>query len=227
MAVTGSRREILIAGLAGVFWPVLAVARVPLTGVLDQPSWTDDPSVIVDFYERSSFDVGFVAGMALVTVAYVLFVVFATKIADLLGRKDGGSRWVGYLIVGGAAMDTALVFAYLAPFATAVFWAGNGGLSADAYLSLHGLSLAFLWMELIAITLWMVPLGLGILRTKLFPAWLGWVILANAGALLVAFFLPYAVWAVAGGLPYLWILFAAIGMIRRPDEYSVTATAAA
>lgn len=220
MAVTGSRRGALIAGLAGVLWPVLAFARVPLTGVLDQPSWTDDPSVIVEFYADSTFDAGFIVGMASVTVAYVLFVVFAAKIADLLGDSDGGSRWVGYLIVGGAAMDTALVFAYLAPFATAVFWAGHGGLSADAYLSLHGLSFAFLWMELITIAVWMVPLGVAILRTKAFPRWLGWLMLGNAGALVVAFFLTYAVWVVLGGLPYLWVLFAAAMMIRRPDEYS-------
>jgi len=128
MAVTGSRRGTLIAGVGGLLWVVLALARVPLTGVVDQPSWTDDPSVIVDFYMTSNFDAAFVAGIALVTVAYLLFLVFVAKAADLLGDSDRGSRWVGYLIMGGAVMDTALVYAYLAPFATAVFWAGHGGL---------------------------------------------------------------------------------------------------
>lgn len=109
MAVTGSRRGTLTAGVAGVLWVVLALARAPLTGVLDQPSWTDDPSVIVDFYTNSSFDGAFMAGIALATVAYVLFLVFVAKAADLLGDSDRGSRWVGYLIIGGAAIDTALV----------------------------------------------------------------------------------------------------------------------
>ena len=223
MGVTGSRRGALIAGVGGILWVILALARVPLTRLLDQPSWTDDPSVIVDFYVNSSFDSGFITGIALVAVAYVLFFVFIAKTADLLGDVDGGSRWVSYLIVGGAAMDTVLVFAYLAPFATAVFWAGHGGLSAEAYLTLHGLSISFLWIELITISVWMVPLGIGIIRTGLFTRWLGWLLLANAVGLLVAFFLPYAVWAVLGGLPYLWILVAAITMLRRPDQYSGTA----
>jgi hypothetical protein len=227
MAATSTRRGTLIAGIAGVLWVVLALVRVPLTGVLDQPSWTDDPSVIVDFYTNSNFDAAFMVGIASVTVAYVLFLVFMVKAADLLGDSDGGSRWVGYLIVGGAAMDTALVYAYLAPFVTAVFWAGHGGISADAFLTLHGLSFSFLWMEMITITAWAIPLGVAMVRTELFPKWLGWLLLANGLGMLVAFFLPYAVWAVLGGLPYLWILIAAITMLRRPDRYSGTGEAVA
>lgn len=104
-----------------------------------------------------------------------------------------------------------------------MFWAGHGGLSADAYLTLHGLSFGFLWLEMITITVWIVPLGVAIIRTGLFPKWLGWLMLANAAGMVVAFFLPYAVWAVLGGLPYLWILIAAITMLLRPDQYSETA----
>jgi len=92
---------------------------------------------------------------------------------------------------------------------------------------LHGLSFGFLWIELIIITVWMVPLGVAIVRTRLFPKWLGWLMIANAVSLVVAFFLPYAVWAVLGGLPYLWILIAAITMLRRPDRYSETEEAVA
>ncbi len=223
MSVTGSRRGAVLAGVAGVLWPVLALARVPLTGLLDQPSWTDEPAAIVAFYSAADFDGAFVAGVALVTIAYVLFLVFVAKAADLLGDSDGGSRWLGYLIIGGAAMDTALVYAYLAPFAAAVFLGESGGLSADAFLTLHGLSFAVLWMEMIAITVWMTPLGAAIVRTDVFPGWLGWLMIVNAAGLLVAFFLPYEVWAVLGGLPYLWILVAAVAMLRRPDRFSASA----
>lgn len=224
---TGTRTGVLIAGVAGVLWPVLAFLRVPLTGVLDQPSWTDDRSEIVSFYADSNFDAAFMTGMAVVTAAYVLFLVFVAKIADLVGGTDGGSRWVGYLILGGAAFDTALVIAYLAPFGAAVFWAGHGGLSEDAYLSLHGLSFSFLWLELITITLWMTPLGVAIVRTRLFPGWLGWAMLVSAAALLVSFFLPYDVWIVTGALPYLWIFIAAVIMIRRIDRFVAAAPSSA
>lgn len=222
MATLSSRRGTIIAGIAGVLWPVLAIIRVPLTRVIDQPSWTAERTAIVDFYEDIDFDAAFVVGIFSVTVAFLLFLVFIAKVAELLGDTDGGSRWLGYLIVGGAAMDTALVFAYLAPFATAVFWAGNGGLSADSYLVLHGLSFSFLWMELLAITVWMVPVGVGMVRTRLYPTWLGWLFLANSAAFLVAFFLPYAAWAVIGGLPYIWVLIAAVVMLARLDRFSAS-----
>lgn len=219
--LTGSRTGVLIAAWAGLLWPVLAIARAPLTRILDQPSWTAEPSVIASYYTGSSFDAPFVIGMALATLAYVLFLVFVTKVAQIL-REEAGSRWIGYLIVGGAAMETSLVVSYLAPFGAAVFWAGHGGLSEDVYLALHGLSLGFLWLDLIAITAWMTPLGVTMIRSRLFPAWLGWALVVNSAALLVSFFLPYDAWAVTGGLPYLWILIAAVLMLRKPDRYATS-----
>lgn len=218
---TGTRTGVLIAGWAGLLWPVLAIARAPLTGVLDQPSWTADPDEIVSFYTSSSFDTAFLIGMALATAAYVLFLVFMVKLAQIL-REEMGSPWIGYLIVGGAAMETAVVVAYLAPFGAAVFWAGHGGVSPDAYLALHGLSFGFLWLDLIAITAWMAPLGGTMIRSRLFPTWLGWVFVVNTAALLVSFFLPSEAWNVTGGLPYLWILITAALILRKPDKYAAS-----
>lgn len=214
------RGGVLIAGWAGALWPVLALLRVPLTRVLDQPSWTAPHADIVSFYTESGFDGAFVTGIGLAAVAYVLFLVFVAKVADLVREARRESRWISYLILGGAAIDTALVYAYLAPFAAAVFWAGHGGLSEDLYLGLHGLSFSFLWIELITITLWLTPLGLAILRTRLFPVWLGWAMVANAAASLVSFFLPYEVWTVTGGLPYLWIFITAVLLISRSEQYA-------
>ena len=214
------RREVLIAGWAGVLWPVLALIRVPFTRLLDQPSWTAPHADIVSFYTESSFDAAFMAGIGLTSVAYALFLVFVAKVADLVRRAHRESRWVSYLILGGAVLDTALVYAYLAPFAAAVFLAGHGGVSEDVYLGLHSLSFSFLWIELITITLWMTPLGFVILRKRLFPAWLGWAMLANVAALLVSFFLPYEAWTVTGGLPYIWIFIAAVLLIRLSDHYT-------
>ena len=220
MTESAEGRSTLIAGIAGVLWPVLAMVRIPLTGVLDQPSWEADRSLIADFYQSANFDTAFVVGMWAVTIAYLLFLVFVTKIADSLTIRGGRSRWMGYMIVAGAAIDTALVYAYLAPFAAAVFWAGHGGLSADTYLALHGLSFSVLWIEMVTITLWMIPLGLGIIHTAMFPKWLGWAFLANSAASLIVFFLPYEAWTIISGLPYLWVLIAAVFLLARPGRLS-------
>ena len=92
-ALTPPRTGILIAGWAGVMWPVLAFLRVPLTRVLDQPSWTAVRSDIVSYYTGSTFDTGFVVGMAMVTGAYVLYLVFVARVAGLVPERH--SRWVG------------------------------------------------------------------------------------------------------------------------------------
>lgn len=216
----GTRQGTFIAAAAGVLWPVLALMRVPLTNEAAHPSWTDSPASIIDFYSNASFDAAFRVGLGAVTLAYVVLLVFVAKLADLFGSLDGRSRWVGYVIIGGAVLDVGLALGYLGSFATGVFWASHGGLSADGYLVLNGLSWSFLWLDMIALALWLTAVGVAIVRTGLFPRWLGWAILVNVAALLASFLLPVAVWLVSAALPYLWILVAGLLMLVRPERYS-------
>lgn len=221
----GSRAGTLVAGVAGLLYPILSIGRLFFTGEVDAPALDDSPAAIVAFYEAADFDTTFTLGIAMVAVGYALLIVFIAKVADVVGGLDAGSRWVGYVILGGAVLDVVLALGYVATYATAVFWSSNGGLTADVYLALHGLAYGGYWVELITISLWLAPLGIAIAVTGLFPRWLGALMVISAAANVVAFFLPTVTWNIVGGLPYIWILLAAIWMLARADRYSLVAQA--
>ena len=214
---TSTRGSVLIAGWAATLWGVLAVSRVPLTGEADLPLWTDPPPDIVAFYEAQVFDTAFIVGVAMAAVGWSLLMVFLAKVSSLL---QGRLRWLGYLIVGGAAISIFGAVYYLSLLGAGVFWSSNGGLGADGYLVLNGLTWSFLWVDQISSAVWLLPLGIVTVRTQMFPRWLGWLMVANSAAGFSAFFLPPEVTLVTGVLPYLWILIAGVVMLIRSDRYT-------
>lgn len=214
------RKLTRLAGLAGVLWPVLAIGRLGLTGELDRPVWDDPVEDIVGFYETSEFSSGFTVGILMVVFAYLFYVVFLAKLAALIRDHERGSAWLAGSMLGLGVLVAAMTVGYLAPFATNVFWASHGGLSADAYLALHGFSFAFYWMVLPTDLVLGIVLGGSILATGLFPRWLGWAMIATAVAEGASFFASVDVWNATSGLPYIWILVAGVMMLRRPDQYT-------
>lgn len=214
---TSTRWSVLIAGWAAILWGVLSVARVPLTGEADLPLWTAPPTDIVAFYEGQAYDTAFIVGVAMAAVGWSLLMVFLAKVSSIL---QGRLRWVGYLILGGGAISIIGAVYYLSLLGAGVFWSSNGGLGADGYLVLNGLTWSFLWVDQISSALWLLPLGIVTVRTHLFPTWLGWLMVANSVAGFAAFFLPPEVSLVTGVLPYLWILIAGVVMLVRSDRYA-------
>ena len=213
---TGTRASVLIGGWSAVLWGVLSVSRAPLTGEASMPLWTAPPADIVAFYEGRAFDSAFMIGIAMAVVGWSLLLVFLAKISSVI---DGQYRWVGYLILGGGAIGITGAIYYLSVVSTGVFWAANGGLGSDAYLVLNGLSWSFIWVDQISTALWLLPLAIVIVRTGLFPRWLGWLMVANSVAGFATFFLPLDVAVVTGGLPYLLVLIAGVFMLVRNDKY--------
>ncbi|HSM38503.1 MAG TPA: hypothetical protein VK838_04155 [Candidatus Limnocylindrales bacterium] len=212
----------MIAGWAGVLHVALAIVPpFALTREADQPSWTDAPGAIVAFYQGASFDPGFMTGILMEAVSFVLLLVIVTKLADLVGGADGGSRWIGWLIVGAVVLEMAFgIFGYLAPYVAAVFRADHGGLSDAGYLALHDLRFAFYWLDLVVLPFWMVPLGVAIIRTRAFAPWLGWALIVNAVALLPTLYLSVDIWDPVSGIPSIWILVMAVLMIWHPERYA-------
>lgn len=220
-SVISSTAGVRIAGCAGVLWAVLSIARLPLTGEASLPARDAAPDQVVGFFEGLSFDATFVAGIGLVTIGWVLLPVFIAFVADLLDRIDRGLRWVGLVALAGAVVEVGVTVMYLAAYSTGVFWASHTSPGSDAYVLLHGLSGSLLLLDSILFALWLVPLGVAIITTRLFPTWLGWALLATTIGSMAAFFLTSEVlWNVFGGLPYLWVLAAGVLMLVRSERYS-------
>ncbi|HXV70900.1 MAG TPA: hypothetical protein VEB69_05805 [Acidimicrobiia bacterium] len=220
LAPSGTRTGTIIAGVAGLLHVILAVIAPALTGELTQPSWSEPSASILDFYQTTAFDTSFMAGVFLEGVAFVVVLVLIAKLSDLVGNAEGGSPWLGRLIFGGAVLDTALILAYLSTLGAAGFRTSHGGMNADGYLLLNDLRFAFIWVGLLALVLWLASLGFAMIRTALFPRWLGWAMLVNSATILIAFFLPVRAWDITTGLPILWVLVIAVLLLTRPDRYS-------
>jgi hypothetical protein len=220
LAWLGSTAGTRVAAAAGVLWPTLAITRLFLTGELDRPDWTDGRSEIVGFYEAADFDAAFRLGIAFVGLAYLLLLVFLAKVVGVLRSRDERAGWLGTAIMAVATVGVVATVGYLASFATAVYWSAHGGLGDDAYLVLHGLSFASYWLALPVDVLLQLMLGGAILATAVFPRWLGAAMALTGLAELAAFFSVPDAWNATSGLPYLWILVAALIMLRRPERYS-------
>ncbi len=219
--VRSTRTGVRIAGWAGVLWAVLSLARLPLTGEANLPARDASPDQIVGFFQGLSFDSVFIIGIGLVTIGWALLPVFIARVADLIGSTDRRLRWVGQLALAGAILEVGLTVFYLIAFATGVFAASHGGLGTDGYVLLHGMTGSLLWLDSILFALWLVPLGIAIVVTRLFPRWLGWALVATAVGGAVAFFVPNDdLVDVFGGLPYLWVLIAGILMLVRSERYA-------
>jgi hypothetical protein len=139
---TSTRLSVQLAGWAAILWGVLSVTRIPLTGEADMPMWTDPATDIASFYSSQDFGTSFVIGIAMAVVGWSLLMVFLAKVSSLL---DGQLRWVGYLILGGGAINITGAIYYLSVVGAGVFWASNGGLATESYLVLNGLTGCWPW----------------------------------------------------------------------------------
>ena len=215
-------RGVRIAAISGILWPVLATVRLFLTGELDRPDWTGSQSSILDFYQSSSFDAVFAAGIGLVALGYLLQLVFISKVSALIETDENGAPWLGKSVLSVAIVGVGFTMGYLATFTAAVFWSSHGGLGVDGYLALHGLSYASYGLALVTDVLLGALFGGAIVVTRLFPRWLGWAMILTGVAEGVAWFLSPDVWNATSGLPYLWVLIAALIMLTRPGKYRLT-----
>lgn len=209
-----------ITAVCGMLWGVLATVRLLLTGEIDRPDWTAPAASIVDFYEKANFDSKLLAGVGLVALGYVLVLVFFSKVASIVETYGNGAPWLGKSIVATAIVTVTFSLGFLGAFLAAVFWASHGGLGADGYLVLHGVSFASYGLSLVSDVVLGVLLGGAFLLTGLFPKWLGWAVILTGLAEGVAWFMSPTVWNAAAGLPYLWVFIAAAIMFRRPEKYT-------
>jgi hypothetical protein len=158
-----------LAPLTGVVFIVLLIVGFIVTG--EPPDANDDVQDIVNFYtdEKDSIE----AGVFILALGTVFFVFFANYLRTVFRETSlSATILVGAAIfaVGGGIDGTILI-------ATAE--------AADDIEPASVQTLQALWDNdfvpfAIGITIFLVSIGLSILRTAVFPKWLGWVVLVLA-----------------------------------------------
>jgi hypothetical protein len=218
----GTKRGTVIAGLSGILFAVLSVARVLLTGEFGLPPWEAPTTEILDFYHGLTFDAKFMIGFGMVSIGWLLYLVFVAKFSSIIGNVDAGSGWVGHLIVSLAVINVALVFPYLIALSTGAILADAGGVGPDSFLILHGVVNGVVWFALLTDALLWVAIGVTILISRAFPRWLGIAFVITSAVEIFAFFGPVEMWTLVGGLVYLWTLLLGLTMLIRADRYSTS-----
>ncbi|MGD2059888.1 MAG: hypothetical protein PVF87_03415 [Acidimicrobiia bacterium] len=219
---TGTKRRTVVAALAGILFVILSLARVPLTGEIGLPYWGASTPDVTDFYKSLTFDTAFIVGIGMVTIGWLLYLVFIAKFATIVGSVDSGSSWVGNLIVSLAVVSVASTATYLIAVSTGANLANAGGIGSDSFLILHGAANGAVWFSFVTGGLRSAVMGVAILISRAFPRWLGLALLAAASLQVFTFFGPVDMWTAVSGLVYPLTLLLAIAMLMRSNRYSTS-----
>lgn len=214
-----SRTQTLLAGWIGVVGFALAIVGGLLAGEFDDPSRAET-SAIVDFYQGTSFDAGFVTGAILETLGFLLLLAFVAKLADAI-RGWSGTSWIGTVALASVIIATILTILAIVSLGAATFRSGSGGFTADGYVVLTDVRDAVYWLSLPAWALVYLTIGTEMVRIQSHRVWLGWVALViGAGHIVAPFIDSVDLWNAVTGLGGLWFLAVAVHMLASPDRYS-------
>lgn len=224
-AMSPSRASRPSAAWAGVVFFVLYIVGAFFAG--NSPADTgaadvkDSPSALTavwhDFYNDSGNRWTIIIGAFIIGLAVIALVIFASELRERL--VNAGAPRAGRLAFAASLMFAALTMAGV------IVWAwipaakefGNAPVP-DGELNYMASVLGYALMLIgggSAAAFMLVTSGRASVRTRILPAWLGWVGLV-AGVVvffLSPFFIPMALLA-------LWVLISAIVLIRRPTAVS-------
>lgn len=197
-----AKRLVPLSGIAAV---VAIIASFAISG--ETPDADAPVNEVVAFYTEHDSD-QLIAG-TLLAYGALLFLIFSSTVAGFLRRAQGDSGGPSALAFGGGVLFTvgALIFAGLA------FTLGDAGKGLDpaAVQALNALSSDLFFPVAIGLVAFLLGSGIGILRTRALPSWLGWVAIVAAivGLTPVGFF----------ALPVLglWSLVVSALLFRRAD----------
>jgi len=219
-----SRFEVRFAAWLGVVGLALTVAGGLLAGEFSD-TVGDSPSAIVEFYQGAAFDAGYVTGVVVETVGFLLVLAFVVKFAEVVSGGRDKAGWLATIVAVAATVATVLTFVSEAGLAAGTFRASHGGLVGDGYVVLADVRQFAYWVSLSAWALVYVTSGALMVRMRSFPPWLGWVGVGIGGAhLVVSFSDSVAVWDAATGVGGIWLVVSAVIMLVRATRYALPTT---
>jgi hypothetical protein len=202
MSVTMARRLVPLSGAAGV---ALVIAAFLIGG--DTPDIDASTGEVASFYTSNDSDQ--VLSGALLAYAVFFLAIFFSTVTGALRRAEvdrGASSAVAF--AGGILLSGGfLIFAGLS------FTLGDAGDSLDpaAAQALNALNEDLFFPVAVGTTLFLFGVGTAVLKTAMFPRWLGWVAIVGG----VIGLTPVGFFALA--FLGLWVLISSIMMFTRAD----------
>lgn len=160
------------APLTGILFVVLAVLAFIVSG--ETPDTNDSPQKILDFYVDNDSEQMFAA--ALLAWAAVAFLFFLGVLRTTLRAAEGTiGRLSAVAFAGGVLL--ALGMLAFASFTFALGDVADDGLTPQAAQALNALNNDFFFPLAAGTGTLMIATGLASIRSRVLPAWLGWITL--------------------------------------------------
>jgi hypothetical protein len=200
---------------AGIAFVALAVLWAIVLATADRPSYNSADDSVTEFWTDSgNRRLVLLADLAL-GLAGVALLWFLGSFRVVLRRAEGEPARLATIAFAGGVVLSALLFvknAIEGGIALALEFEQGFTLDPDVYRALNAIFLGLLIHEGLAAAVLIAAASLLVLRTHVFPRWLGWTGLAVAVVALLSWLVP--------GLPLVlvlaWILAASVVMLRRP-----------
>lgn len=208
------------APLAGILAVILWIIGIVVVES-DQPDDEAPVEAIASFFEDESGRL--LAGGFLFMLGSALFVYFLGSLRTRFWVAEGGAGRLTTIMFGSGVATAIFAAATQAPMIAGAITADeteraiDGG-AAEVFAELGD---GFFVAAETMLVVFFFASAVAILRTRAFPAWLGWVTLAFA----VIAVIPWIGWAaLVWGLP-LWVLVVAIWMLTRETDRDARADA--
>ncbi|MGH3088022.1 MAG: hypothetical protein ACRDSJ_11975 [Rubrobacteraceae bacterium] len=141
-------------------------------------------------------------GLPMELAGMLLFVVFLGYLFSVLRRAEGGDGWLSATAFGAGLMGITVKFASIAP----VLAAGESQTGTPLYRTLEIMNGASFNLSMFPFAVLTATVAVVVLKTRVLPAWLGWMGAAAAPALLVNAMFFFAEFILAFLLFMLWVI---------------------
>ena len=202
-------------GLAGIAFVVFTLLWAFLLATADRPSYNSSDAAVSEFWSDSGNRRLLLLAALALALAGVALLWFLGSFRVVLRRAEGEpARLATIAFAGGVALSVLLFVknAIEGGLALALEFEQGFTLDPDVYRALNAVFLGLLIHEGFAAAVLIGAASLLVLRTRVFPRWLGWTGVAVALLALLSWLIP--------GLPLVvvlaWILVASVLMLRRP-----------
>jgi hypothetical protein len=202
-------------GFAGIAFVALTVLWAIIFATADRPSYNSADDAVTEFWgDSGNRRLLLFADLAL-GLAGVALLWFLGGFRVVLRRAEGEPARLATIAFAGGVVLATLLFAKNAVeggIALALEFEQGFTLDPDVFRALNAVFLGLLIHEGLAAAVLVGASSLLVLRTRVFPSWLGWAGLAVAVIGLLSWLVP--------GLPLVlvlaWILAVSVLMLRRP-----------